>query len=254
MTKNKKIKAFDKVPDTLVKARNYQQLQEESQNKKITLGFSCFKAESVKNDKYTFNNHYSSLSAFLKNNGELFEVFSRITKYSAKDILKDVKIKEDYKFKLLDRPETLEKIMIVLKKCYSVPEKTLEQWRENKYIECGVNSESRFIGMLMEENKIEVFFLDPNHLICPDERYPIKYKMKYDYPQVTRRVNSKKEIDDEFKKVCDAYYNEKKEELLDYFIFMVEDIRTGRCTDINQIIELYDSYKDEYGIEDSTLV
>lgn len=218
-------------------ARPSKQLQEldaeieKKKNTKFTFSFNDFELNSLESGKIRdFNNNYEGIKHFLRVNGCLFDALKLLSNETYKTTIIEHKLERIMHFKLLDRPESVQKINNILINGYDKSENTIKQWEDSKYVEFGYTDEERFIGIIIDYNIISILYVDPNHLTFPNKNFDIDRKLNYTTPGLfskksTSTIDLNKDMENSAEIIKDKDY--KKEE---YEMAILENIN-GKMTD-----------------------
>ena len=157
---------------------------EEKQTTNYTFSFTDFELGSIERGIIKdFSDYYSDQYHFLKVNESLFSAIRILSKENYKSTIINHSLEKTMHFKILDRPESIERVEKILTEGYHKSKTAIEQWKDNKYVEFGVQEE-RFIGIILDYNIISILYVDPNHLTFPNNKFDLNLKMSYTVPSL----------------------------------------------------------------------
>lgn len=213
---------------------------EEIQNKQtlnFKFSFTDFELGSIeKGIIKDFSNYYFNQNHFLKVNESLFASIKILSNENYKSAIINHSVEKTMHFKILDKPESIERIERILRG-YNKSESTIEQWKESKYIEFGVQEE-RFIGIIIDYNIISILYVDPNHLTFPNNRFDINMKLSYTVPSFYTKNSTSTFINNQ-----NGSTKSHEEDKLDYCKIAFLQNESGEMSDV----ELANFLREQYG-------
>lgn len=247
-----KIKPTISDRDGLVKAKSIEEIEDILKNTKFSISFSYFEFSSICSNG--FNNFYRSDSHFLKTNSDLFCALKDLSNETYNSAIITGKLKTNRHFKKIEREASINRINDILVNCYHKSENAIDQWKESVYVECGLSIGSRVIGILINYSRIELLFIDPNHLVFPSDKFPTKIKMQYEF-NALYNLTSDIQLSEFVKKEAVVVNCDKEEERerLKLYEEAIKEFKNGNfgASEFASYCELI--YK-EYKEEDTTLV
>lgn len=236
--------------DSLIKATSAEEIEKLNKTEKMSISLSNFQPNSIILDD--FSNHYKSNLEFIYYNSELFKLFKDLSNKNFNETFIDNDNRRVMRTKILDKENTVKRICKILEEGYKV---NIEQLNDSKFIECGTSIGSRFIGIIRDYHIIEVLFLDPNHLVCRDDRFSIKQKLGYRVPSLLDKHFDTNTLNQEFRLISDKHLDSRKDDLLFYYKAMIQDFREGKISSVEELIQNQESIEQEYSdVIESTLV
>lgn len=231
MPKDKKIKI----------SQDILELEEKNKNKSYSFGFKYFEIDMKTSNEKTFNNKFSSIPHFLKTNSDLINAMKLISRESYKTTIIDKKLEKIMHFKIIDRPESIQRIVEILTDVYENSKTVIDELLEgSQFVEFGITDGCRYIGVIVDYCIIELLYLDPNHLTFVDSRFDIPNKMSYTYPSLYN-VKSDKNINyntSSFKfdinlnsEIYKSYTIEKDDESIQLILYILSELYDLKISD-----------------------
>lgn len=183
-----------------------------------------------------FSNYYLDQNHFLKVNESLFSSMKILSNENYKSAIINHSIERTMHFKILNRPESIERVENILKG-YGKSNSAIEQWKDSQYVEFGVQEE-RFIGIIIDYNTISILYADPNHLTFPDDRFDNNTKLSFTVPSFYTKDSTSTFIN--------KYSNYDKDKDFDKLEFCKIAFLQNQCGEMSDV-ELDKYLKEYYG-------
>lgn len=226
-------------------SQDIQELEQKSKNRPYTFGFKHFETSMKTSDEKTFNNKFSSILHFIKTNSDLINAMKLISRETYKTTIIEKKLEKVMHFKIIDRPESIERVTGILTDVYKNSKNVIDELLEgSQFVEFGMTDGCRYIGVIVDYCIIELLYLDPNHLTFADNRFDIPSKMSYTYPSlydissdkiINSSTSSFKFDVDINKEIYKSYSIEKEDESIKIILYAIKELYDGTISDEDAI-------------------
>lgn len=192
-------------------------------NEKVSFSFENFNSSSVKNNRIYFNNYYQNIESSRNAVGDFFRAIKELSKYEIGKLMSDIRLKEAFHLKQIDRNEHINRIEDVLKTCYRYPEEKIEQF-DREYYEFQISDGKRVIWHKVD-NIICPLFVDCNHMICIESCRSEKMKMNYS-------------VESSFSHLGERELTKKDKSIIEFIKMIVSDYEKDDSISASEIVDV----------------